>query len=50
MKIFTYIEGGDMGAICERKYIEKKLFMWGAYTENKVIRIFTNDFPAYQRW
>ena len=35
----------DLGAICERKYIEKKLFMWASYTENKVIRIFTNDFP-----
>ena len=40
----------ELGAICEKKYIEKKLFMWAAYTENNVIRLFTNDFPPYQRW
>jgi parallel beta-helix repeat protein len=40
----------DLGVICESKYIEKKLFMWAAYTDNKVIRLFTNDFPPYQRW
>ncbi len=40
----------DLGAICESKYTEKKLFMWAAYTENKVIRLFTNDFPPYQPW
>ena len=38
----------DLGATCESKYIEKKLFMWAAYTENKIIRLFTNDFPPYQ--
>ena len=40
----------DLGSICENKYVAKKLFMWAAYTENKVIRLFTNDFPPYQPW
>ena len=40
----------DVGAICRKKYIEKKLFMWAAYSENKVIRLFTHDFPPYQPW
>ena len=40
----------DLGSICERKYKEKKLFMWAAYTDDKVIRLFTNDFPPYQGW
>ena len=40
----------DLGTICARKYVEKKLFVWAAYTENKVIRLFTNDFPPYQPW
>ena len=40
----------DLGSICERKYKEKKLFMWAAYTDDKVIRLFTNDFYPYQGW
>lgn len=40
----------DLGAICQRKYVEKQLFMWAAYTDDKVIRLFTNDFPPYQPW
>ena len=40
----------DLGAVCESKYVAKELFMWAAYTENKVIRLFTHDFPPYQPW
>ena len=40
----------DLGAICGTNYVEKKLFMWAVFTENKVIRLFTHDFPPYQPW
>jgi parallel beta-helix repeat protein len=53
----------DLGAISERQFIGKKLFMWAAYTENRVgwkklfmwvkgheVRVFINEFPSYQQW
>jgi parallel beta-helix repeat protein len=40
----------DLGSPCEDMYINKKLFMWAAFTKNEVIRLFTNDFPPYQQW
>ncbi|XP_046851836.1 uncharacterized protein LOC124445170 [Xenia sp. Carnegie-2017] len=40
----------DLGATCQQQYVQKKLFMWAAYTKENVIRIFLNDFPPYQLW
>ena len=40
----------DLGATCESNYVAKELFMWAAYTEDKVIRLFTHDFPPNQPW
>ncbi|XP_028405266.1 uncharacterized protein LOC114527776 [Dendronephthya gigantea] len=40
----------DLGAICAKKYVEKKLFMWASFTKEKIIRLFTNDFPPYAQW
>jgi parallel beta-helix repeat protein len=41
----------DLGATnCEKMNIRKQLFMWATFTNNQIIRLFTNDFPPYQQW
>jgi parallel beta-helix repeat protein len=41
----------DLGATnCEKMKIRKQLFMWATFTNNQIIRLFTNDFPPYQQW
>ena len=40
----------EYGEICQRRYIEKKLFFWALYCEDGKIRIFTHEFAPSERW
>ena len=39
----------QFGVLCQRKYFEKKLFLYCAF-ENGKLRLFINDFPSFQKW
>ena len=41
------MECGVMGAMM---HLAKKLFCWAAYKDGKTLRIFTHEFPPFQRW
>ena len=40
----------EFGVLCERKYQEKKLFLYCVYDESGKLRLFLNDFPDFQKW
>jgi tetratricopeptide (TPR) repeat protein/GTPase SAR1 family protein len=40
----------EFGVLCERKYQEKKLFLYCLFEENAKIRLFINDFADFQKW
>jgi hypothetical protein len=40
----------EFGVLCERKYIEKKLFLYCVYEKSGKLRLFINDFPDFQKW
>ena len=40
----------ELGVLCERKYQEKKIFLYCVFEENGKLRLFTNDFANFQRW
>jgi parallel beta-helix repeat protein len=40
----------NFGVLCERKYQEKKLFLYCVFEENGKLRLFTNDFANFQTW
>jgi hypothetical protein len=40
----------EFGVLCERKYLEKKLFLYCVYEKSGKLRLFINDFPDFQKW
>ena len=40
----------EFGVLCERKYQEKKLFLYCVFEVGGKLRLFLNDFPDYQKW
>ncbi len=40
----------EFGILCERKYLEKKIFLYCVFEENGKLRLFINDFADFQRW
>ena len=40
----------EFGVLCERKYQEKKIFLYCVFEENGKLRLFINDFANFQRW
>ena len=40
----------EFGAVCEKKYQEKKIFLHCLFEDDGKLRLFINDFADYQRW
>ena len=40
----------EFGVLCQRKYQEKKIFLYCVFEDNGKLRLFTNDFANFQRW
>jgi parallel beta-helix repeat protein len=40
----------EFGVLCERKYQEKKLFLYCVFENNGKLRLFINDFADFQKW
>ena len=40
----------EFGVLCERKFHEKKLFLYCVFEESGKLRLFINDFPDFQKW
>lgn len=40
----------ECGVMGSTMYLAKKLFCWAAYKDGKTLRIFTHEFPPFQKW
>ena len=40
----------EFGVLCERKFQEKKLFLYCIFDESGKLRLFLNDFADFQKW
>ena len=40
----------EFGVLCERKYQEKKLFLYCVIEESGKLRLFLNDLPDFKKW
>jgi hypothetical protein len=47
---FIYHLVKEFGVLCERKYQEKKLFLYCVFEKNGKLRLFFNDFADFQTW
>ena len=47
---FIYHLVKEFGVLCERKYQEKKLFLYCVFENNGKLRLFINDFADFQKW
>ena len=40
----------EFGVLCERKYLEKKLFLFCVFEKSGKPRLFINEFADFQKW